>query len=209
MTQEVKAGKQDVQPRVKADLAARRSGGELLAGRGKAGLRDGVVLLVELKGDGVARLRGDIRGLEGQGAAADDDLVVLGSARRCRRSGRGCDARRGGSGTDRGGSRRLGSGITHGGCLESCELVSRVDGEDHALLTVARLATVYPDWFGVGHGELCLLERTVGVVVGHGDTDKRNQTRAGREKGRDTYKPESKPPAAGLQGLSKVDCVAE
>lgn len=80
MTQEVKTGKQDVQPRVKADLAARRSGGELLAGRGKAGLRDSVVLLVELKGDGVARLRGDIRGLEGQGAAADDDLVVLGSA---------------------------------------------------------------------------------------------------------------------------------
>ena len=77
MTQEVRRGKQDVQPRVKADLAARRSGGELLARRGKGGLRDGVVLLAELKGDGVARLRGDIRGLEGQGAAADDDPVVL------------------------------------------------------------------------------------------------------------------------------------
>lgn len=87
--------KQDVQPRVKADLAACRSGGEHLARRGKAGLRDGVVLLVELKGDGVARLCGDVRGLEGQGTAADDDLVVLrrgGCRRGCRRSGRGCGA---------------------------------------------------------------------------------------------------------------------
>lgn len=61
-----------------------------MARRGKGGLRDGVVLLVELKGDGVARLRGDIRGLEGQAAATNDDLVVLRSGGR--RSGRGRDA---------------------------------------------------------------------------------------------------------------------
>jgi len=145
-----KMGKEDVQSRIKANLAACRSGGELLARGGKAGLRDGVVRLVELKGDGVARLRGDVCGLEGQATAADDDPVVL---RRggCRRSGRGRGAwrcRRGGGGTDRGGS----GGTTHGGCLESCELGSRVDGEDHALLTVAHLATVYPDRVGVGHG---------------------------------------------------------
>ena len=79
----------------------------------------------------------------------------------------------------------MGRRIAHGGCLESCKLVSRVDGEDHALLTVARLTTVYPDRVGVGHGELRLLERTVGVVVGNGNADKRNQTRARRKKGRD------------------------
>ena len=102
----------------------------------------------------------------------------------------------------------MGRGIAHGGCLESCKLVSRVDGEDHALLTVARLTTVYPDRVGVSHGELRLLERTVGVVVGNGNADKRNQTRARRKKGRDIYKPESKPPGAAVQGLAKVDCVA-
>ena len=48
-----------------------------MARGGKAGLRGGMVLLMELKGDGVARLRGDVRGLEGQATAADDDLVVL------------------------------------------------------------------------------------------------------------------------------------
>lgn len=60
-----KTGREDVQPRVKADLTACRTGGELLARIGEAGLRDCVVLLVELKGNGVARLRGDIRGVEG------------------------------------------------------------------------------------------------------------------------------------------------
>ena len=78
----------------------------------------------------------------------------------------------------------MGRGITRGGCLESCELVSRVDGEDHALLTVARLATVYPDWVSVGHGELCLLERAVGVVVGHGDADKRYQNSSRTREGK-------------------------
>jgi len=76
----------------------------------------------------------------------------------------------------------LGRGITRGGCLESCELVSRVDGEDHALLTVAGLTTVYPDRVGVGHGELRLLE--VGVVVGHGDADKSNQNSSRTREGK-------------------------
>jgi len=65
------------EPRVKADLAACRIGGEHLARIGEAGLRDRVVLLVELKGNGVARLRGDIRGLEGQSGATNDDSVIL------------------------------------------------------------------------------------------------------------------------------------
>jgi len=64
-----------------------------LARRGEAGLRDGVILLVELKGDGVSCLRGDVCGLEGQRAATDDDPVILrsGSGRRSR-SGGGRDA---------------------------------------------------------------------------------------------------------------------
>ena len=49
---------------------------------------------------------------------------------------------------------------------------------------MARLATVYPDRVGVGHGELCLLERTVGVGIGHWDADKRNQTRGGPQEGK-------------------------
>ena len=68
---------QDVQSRVKANLAARRSRREHLARSGEAGLRDSVILLVELKGDGVAGLRGDVRGLEGQSGATDDDFVIL------------------------------------------------------------------------------------------------------------------------------------
>ncbi len=67
-----------VQPRVEANLATCGSGCELLTRRSKAGLCDGVILLVELKGDGVAGLCGDICGLEGQNSCAtNSDLVVL------------------------------------------------------------------------------------------------------------------------------------
>ena len=66
-----------VQPRVKADLAACRTSGEHLARIGEARLRDCVVLLVELKRNGVARLCSDIRGLEGQCGATNNDSVIL------------------------------------------------------------------------------------------------------------------------------------
>ena len=49
---------------------------------------------------------------------------------------------------------------------------------------MARLATVYPDRVGVGHGELRLLERTVGVGIGHWDADKSNQTRSRTQEGK-------------------------
>ena len=80
-------GEHDVQPRVKADLAARGSGCDLLARRGEARLRHSVVLLVELKGDGIARLRGNICRLEGQNVRATNyNPVILGGGGR---SGRG------------------------------------------------------------------------------------------------------------------------
>ena len=82
---------EDVQPRVEADLATCRTGGEHLTRIGEVGLRYGVVLLVELKGNGIARLRGNIRGLEGQGGATDYDSVILrrggGRSRGCGSSG--------------------------------------------------------------------------------------------------------------------------
>ena len=81
---------EDVQLRVKAGLATCRTRRELLARIGEAGLRDCVILLVELKGNGVAWLRGDIRGLEGQSGATNNDFVIL------RRGGGGI---RGSSGT--------------------------------------------------------------------------------------------------------------
>jgi hypothetical protein len=55
---------------------------------------------------------------------------------------------------------------------------------------------------------LRLLERSIRVGFWHGDTDKRNQTLAGRKDGGEIYKPVSKPPLEGVQGLSNVDCVA-
>ena len=73
-------GIEDVQSRVEANLAARRGRGEGLARRVEARLGRRVVLLVELKGDGVARLRGDICGLEGQAGATNDDPVVSSGA---------------------------------------------------------------------------------------------------------------------------------
>jgi len=68
--------------RVEANLAACGRGRELLARRIEAGLREGVVLHMELKCDAVARLRGDIRGVVGQSVATNDDLVFLRSGRR-------------------------------------------------------------------------------------------------------------------------------
>ena len=73
---------------------------------------------------------------------------------------------------------------------------------------MASLATVYPDWVGIGHLELRLLERSIGIGVWYGDAERRDQTRGRDKNGKETHKPESKPPGAGEQGLAKVDCVA-
>ena len=83
-------GEHDVQPRVKADLAARGSGCDFLARRGEARLCHGVVLLVELKSDGIARLRSNVCRLEGQNARATNyNLVILGGGGRGGRGSRG------------------------------------------------------------------------------------------------------------------------
>lgn len=151
---------------------------------GEAGLRDCVVLLVELKGNGVAWLRGDIRGLEGQSGATNDDSVVV---RRGGGSGRGCSGR-GSCARRRRRRRRRGicGGIPHGSSLERSELASGIDGENHAHLAVASLATVCPDRVGIGHLELRLLERSIGIVLRYGNAERKNQTRGGgQERKRD------------------------
>jgi hypothetical protein len=195
----------DVQSRVKANLAARRSRRQGLARCVEAGLCRRVVLLVELKGDGVARLCGDICRFEGQGATTNDDPVVLSGASRSR----------GGSGSEAGHGRRSGGGgggrgrsccVSGRGCQEGCELVPRVDGKDHALLAVACLATVHPDRVEVEHLELRRWES--GCVICYGITARKDQTqREGKRRGgKEAYKPESKPPGRGEQGCAKLDC---
>jgi hypothetical protein len=91
--------------------------------------------------------------------------------------------------------------------LKSWEVVPWVNGENHALLAVASLATEYPDGVLILHLELGLLERPIGVVCCHGDAEKKNQIPAERRGGKVTYKLESKPPGRGVQGCWKVDCV--
>ena len=83
---------------------------------------------------------------------------------------------------------------------------SRVDSENHALLAMPSLpATVESHRVRVFIGELCSRERL--HVFGHWHTEKTNQTRAGHNGERETYKPVSKPPGRGEQGASSVDCV--
>lgn len=89
----------------------------------------------------------------------------------------------GGSGRWRRGT--CGGGIPHGSCLERSELVSRIDGENHAQLAVASLATVDPDRVGIGHLKLRLLERS-GIVCRYGDAERkesdwRKETRKEKE----------------------------
>jgi hypothetical protein len=74
-----------VQSRVKANLATCGSGCEHLARRSKTGFCHCVVLLVELKGDGVAGLGSNVCRLEGQYARATNyDPVILGGGGRAR-----------------------------------------------------------------------------------------------------------------------------
>lgn len=61
-------------------------------------------------------------------------------------------------------SRRSTAGV--GGSLELGEVVTRVHGEDHSLLTMACLTTVDPDRIRINNGELGLREWAIGVVVG-------------------------------------------
>lgn len=157
--------------RVEADLASGRSVCELAAGLREVRLGHCVVLDLELEGDRVAGLRGDVRGVERDDAiTADDDLVVLaGAGRWLSRARVGavgggeslsavvyCDGRGDG---DSASCRRGGGG---GGCgrvlacssgLEGGELVTRVDCEDHSLLAVTCLFTEHPVWVGRVDGQ--------------------------------------------------------
>ena len=92
--------------------------------------------------------------------------------------------------------------------MELRELVTGVDGEDHALLTVSCLAAVHPGGIGVFDAQ-----QGNWKVVGHGisDGNARNDESQwnGENKGKnETYNPESKPPSAGAHGLARVDWVA-
>jgi hypothetical protein len=127
---------------------------ERLARGGEARLRRGVIHLVELKRDGVTRLRGNVRRLEGQDVyPPNHDPVVMGTRGR----GRG----------------RFSSRITHCDRLESWEQVPRVDGKNHALFAVTDLLAKHPHGVRVIHLVPDLRERAIRVVIWHRDADRR------------------------------------
>lgn len=76
-----------------------------------------------------------------------------------------------GSGSGRGRNRGCPGSTANGVSLEGGEVVSRVDREHHALLTVARLAAVHPHRVGVLH--LVLGDREViRHIIGNRDTNR-------------------------------------
>lgn len=56
--------------------------------------------------------------------------------------------------------------------MELGELISGIDSEDHALLTVVALLAVHPDGLGLGDGEFSN-GKPAGNRVGHRNTDRR------------------------------------
>lgn len=154
-----------LQSGVKANLASSAGRCQGTARRIERALGNSMVLLVELEGDGIANSCSNVRRAVCQNIrTADNDLVVntaSGCRRRsCRRVGRKCRGSDGwscsrGGGGGRGGRDGSGGGSCGGGSvtewvarsssLECSKLVAWVHREDHALLTVIRLAAVYPD----------------------------------------------------------------
>jgi len=127
-----------------------------------------MVFLVELEGDGVSRLGSNGARLEREntGTANDNTMICAiggGGGRR-----RAHDRGRGGSGLRRGyGARRVAAG--HCGCFEGGELVPRVHGEDHPLLTVTCLPAVRPNRIAILDDELSRGEGPIRVVGGDWD----------------------------------------
>ena len=70
---------------------------------------------------------------------------------------------------------------------------------------MVRLAAEYPHRILVCDRVLCRREGAVGVVIRHRNTGKRMSI-SPAEAGWGTYNPESKPPSASWQGLSRDDC---
>jgi len=131
----------------------------------EGGLSSGMVFLVELEGDGVSGLssNGVRREREITGTANDNTMIgaSAGGGGRRRAHGRG----RGGSGLWRGyGARSTAAGQ----CVRFVggELVSRVDGEDHPLLTVICLSAVHPKRVGCLDDELSNGEGPIHIIGG-------------------------------------------
>lgn len=133
---------------------------------GKGRLSSGVVFLVELEGNGIPWLGSNGAWLERQGTRAANDNTMIGASAggrgRRRAHGRG----RGGSGLRRRyGARRIAVG--HCGCFEGGELVPRVHGEDHPLLTVTSLPAVRPNRIAALDEELSGGEGPCRIVGGN------------------------------------------
>ena len=166
-----------------------------------------MVFLVELEGDGVSRLssNGARREREITGTANDNTMIgaSAGGGGRRRAHGRG----RGGSGLWRGHGARS---TAAGQCVRFVggELVSRVHGEDHPLLTVICLSAVHPKRVGCLDDELSNGEGTIHITGGDWYTEFRiyQSRNTSCDKGR-TDNPVSKPPTVCWQGLAKVDWV--
>lgn len=136
---------------------------------GKGGLSSGVVFLVELEDDGISRLGGNSARLEREGTGPTNDNTMFSASAGGRGRRRVRDRGRGGSGLGRRGygARRVAAG--HCSCFEGGELVPRVHGEDHPLLTVICLPAVHPNRIATLDEELSRGEGPCRIVSGDWD----------------------------------------